>query len=62
VSIADMSPDVVVSGAKSACANYTGGNLNGLKFVTGLALADLAIGPPLNTSLDGTLTVELVCQ
>jgi hypothetical protein len=53
-----------VTGAKpaNACAKYTGGNLSGLKLVTGLALADLAIGPPLNTSLDGTLTVELVCQ
>ncbi|GIW45899.1 MAG: hypothetical protein KatS3mg077_3181 [Candidatus Binatia bacterium] len=53
-----------VSGSKpaNACAKYSGGNLSGLKLVTGLALADLAIGPPLNTSLDGTLTVELVCQ
>jgi hypothetical protein len=55
---------VTVTGAKptNACAKYTGGDLSGLKFVTGLALADLAIGPPLNTSLDGTLTVELICQ
>ncbi len=52
-----------VSGSKpaNACAKYTGGNLSGLKLVTGLALADLYISS-LNTSLDGTLTVELVCQ
>lgn len=62
LTIQDASATVTGAKPTNACAKYTGGNLNGLKFVTGLALADLAIGPPLNTSLDGTLTVELVCQ
>lgn len=62
LTIQDASATVTGAKPTNACAKYTGGNLNGLKFVTGLALADLAIGPPLNTSLDGTLTVELLCQ
>jgi hypothetical protein len=62
LTIQDASTTVTGAKPTNACAKYTGGNLSGLKFVTGLALADLAIGPPLNTSLDGTLTVELVCQ
>lgn len=60
--ITDASATVTGAKPTNACANYTAGKLSGLKLVTGLALADLAIGAPLNTSLDGLLTVELVCQ
>ena len=62
LTIVDASASVTGAKPTNACAKYTGGNLSGLKLVTGLALADLPIGPPLNNSLDGTLTVELVCQ